>query len=67
MLLGAVGNVYVYHSFDTKQSKNAISRMISLWPIVAGRLRLIDNEHYSIKLTDNPIPFAYIASEKIER
>jgi len=67
MVLGAVDNVFVYPSLDIDRLQNALSRTISLWPIVAGRLHVIDNEHYFIELSDNPIPFNYTENEELER
>ncbi|CAF1338068.1 unnamed protein product [Rotaria sordida] len=67
MVLGAVDNVFVYPTLDIKQLQNAIGRTISLWPIVVGRLCITDNEHYSIELSDNPIPFTYVENDELER
>ncbi|CAF3080957.1 unnamed protein product [Rotaria sp. Silwood2] len=67
MVLGAIDNVFVYPFLDINQLKHAISRTISRWPIVAGRLHITDNEHYLIELSDNPIPFTYIENEELER
>ncbi|CAF1453970.1 unnamed protein product [Rotaria sordida] len=67
MVLGAVDNVFVYPTLDIKQLQNAIGHTISLWPIVVGRLCIIDNEHYSIELSDNPIPFTYVENDELER
>lgn len=66
MVLGAVDNIFVYPSLDIDRLKTALSRTISRWPIVAGRIHVIDNEKYVIELSDKSIPFTYIENEGLE-
>lgn len=52
-----IDNVYVYPSeIKIDQLKEALSRTLSVWPLVAGRTVLEDNQHYIIEMCDNPIP-----------
>ena len=66
MVLGAVDNIFVYPSLDIDRLKKTLSRTISRWPIVAGRVHVIDNEKYVIELSDKSIPFIYIENEEME-
>ncbi|CAF0830172.1 unnamed protein product [Didymodactylos carnosus] len=52
--------VFVYPSeLDIDRLKDALSRTLSVWPLVAGRFLLLDGGHYSIEMSDNPIPITY--------
>ncbi|CAF1152764.1 unnamed protein product [Adineta steineri] len=58
--------VFVYPSdLNTDQFKYALSRTLSLCPLVAGRFLLLENDHYFIKMSDNPIPVTYIENTEL--
>jgi predicted transcriptional regulator with HTH domain len=62
----AVDNVFIYPFLDLNRLEKALRRTISDWPIVVGRLHIINNEDYFIELSDNGIPLTYIENDKIE-
>ncbi|CAF1389198.1 unnamed protein product [Adineta steineri] len=60
-IIARTDKVFVYPSqLDIDRLKDALSRTLSIWPIVAGRFLLVDNGHYFIEMSDNSIPITYI-------
>ncbi|CAF3278316.1 unnamed protein product [Rotaria sp. Silwood2] len=58
--------VFVYPSeLDIERFKTALSRTLSLWPLIAGRFLLLDGDHYVIEMSDNPIPITYAESTNL--
>ncbi|CAF1446706.1 unnamed protein product [Rotaria sp. Silwood1] len=55
--MARIDNVFVYPSEIKIDCFNeALSRTLSLWPLIAGRSYLDDNKDYFIEMCDNPIP-----------
>lgn len=53
--------VFVYPSeLSIDQFKYALSRALSMWPLVAGHFLLLDGDHHCIEMSDNAIPITYI-------
>ncbi|CAF2798609.1 unnamed protein product [Rotaria sp. Silwood2] len=53
----STNQVFVYPSeFNIDQFKYALSRALSLWPLVAGHFLLLEGDRYLIEMSDNPIP-----------
>jgi hypothetical protein len=59
--MARIDNVFVYPSeINVAHFKDALSRTLSLWPLIAGRSHLESNEHYIIEMSDNSIPITLI-------
>jgi hypothetical protein len=66
-ILEHVNNVFVYPSeIKINQLKEALSRTLSLWPFVAGRVILENNQHYIIEMCDNPIPITLVVNNDLK-
>ncbi|CAF2720833.1 unnamed protein product [Rotaria sp. Silwood2] len=66
-LLARIDNVFVYPSeIKIEQFKEALSRTLSLWPFVAGRILLENNQHYIIEMCDNPIPVTFVINNDLK-
>jgi hypothetical protein len=62
-----IDNVYVYPSeIKIDQLKEALSRTLSLWPLVAGRIVLENDEHYIIEMCDNSIPVTLVIDNDLK-
>ncbi|CAF4252713.1 unnamed protein product, partial [Rotaria sp. Silwood2] len=60
-ILARIDNVFVYPSeINIDKFKEALSRTLSLWPFVAGRILLENSQHYIIEMCDNPIPITFV-------
>ncbi|CAF1478838.1 unnamed protein product [Adineta steineri] len=60
-ITGSINNVFVYPSaLNIDKFKETLSRTLSLWPFIAGRFLVLDNEHYIIEMSDNAIPLSFI-------
>ncbi|CAF1428786.1 unnamed protein product [Didymodactylos carnosus] len=65
---GRIDNVFVYPSeINIDQFKEALSRTSSLWPLVAGRVRLEDDERYMIEMSDNPITVTLVINNDLNK
>jgi hypothetical protein len=65
-LFARTDQVFVYPSqLDIDQFKNAVSRTLSVWPLIAGRFLLLDDGHYVIEMSDNPIPVTYAENTEL--
>jgi hypothetical protein len=63
-----IDNVFVYPStINTVQFKEALSRTLSLWPLIAGRVRLENGEHYMIEMSDNGIPVTIVNNNYLNK
>jgi len=63
-----IDNVFVYPStINTVQFKEALSRTLSLWPLIAGRVRLENGEHYMIEMSDNGIPVTIVNNNDLNK
>ncbi|CAF3924988.1 unnamed protein product [Rotaria sp. Silwood1] len=59
-IIARTDKVFVYPSeLNIEQFKDSLSRTLSIWPIVAGHFLLLDDGHYLIEMSDNPIPVSY--------
>lgn len=59
-LTDRIDNVFVYPSeVKIDQLQEALGRTLSLWPLVAGRIVLENDQHYMIEMCDNSIPIMF--------
>ncbi|CAF3703278.1 unnamed protein product [Rotaria sordida] len=65
LIFESIDNIFVYPLLDIDRLKQAISRALSIWPILAGRV-LINEDQYLIEFSDQPIPFTYIENDQLE-
>ncbi|CAF1019675.1 unnamed protein product [Adineta steineri] len=66
-LMARIDNVFVYPSeIKIDQLKEALSQTLSLWPLVAGRTILENDQHYIIEMCDNPIPITLIINNDLK-
>lgn len=63
-----IDNVFVY-SFDVNidRLKEALSYTLSVWPIVSGRFRFVDNVSFVIEMSDNGIPMTFIRNTQLNQ
>jgi NRPS condensation-like uncharacterized protein len=55
--MARIDNIFVYPSeINIDRFNDALSRTLSLWPLIAGRSHLESNEHYIIEMSDKSIP-----------
>lgn len=63
-----IDNVFVYPAeLDIERFKDALSRTLSIWPLVAGHFLKLDNDHYFIEMSDHGIPLTYIENIDLEK
>ncbi|CAF3602334.1 unnamed protein product [Rotaria sp. Silwood1] len=63
-----VDNAFVFPSeLDIDRFKDALSRTLSLWPIVCGRFLVFDNGQYVIEMSDNPIRVSYAENNELTK
>ncbi|CAF1340614.1 unnamed protein product [Rotaria sordida] len=67
LIFGGIDNVFIYPSLDVDRLRNALSRTLSFWPIITGRILVDNDDQYFIKFTDNSIPFTYIENDQLEQ
>ncbi len=68
LIIARIDNVFVYPSdVDIERLKDALSRALSLWPLVAGRFLLLDDDHYVIEMSDNAIPVTLIENTDLSK
>ncbi|CAF2886278.1 unnamed protein product [Rotaria sp. Silwood2] len=66
-ILARIDNVFVYPSeINIDKFKEALSRTLSLWPFVAGRILLENSQHYIIEMCDNPIPITFVVNNNLK-
>jgi hypothetical protein len=66
-LSARIDNVFVYPGeIKIDQLKAALSRTLSLWPLVAGRIILENDQHYIIEMCDNPIPVTLVVNNDLK-
>ncbi|CAF4557157.1 unnamed protein product [Rotaria sp. Silwood2] len=49
LIFGGIDNVFVYPSLDVDRLRNALSRTLSFWPILTGRIFVDNDDQYFIK------------------
>ncbi|CAF1270526.1 unnamed protein product [Rotaria magnacalcarata] len=67
LIFGGIDNVFVYPSLDVDRLRNALSRTLSFWPILTGRILVDHDDEYSIELSDKSIPFTYAENDELEQ
>ena len=67
LIFGGIDNVFVYPSLDVDRLKDAVSRTLSFWPIVTGRVIVENNEDYYIEFSDQSIPFTYAENDELDQ
>jgi len=61
--MARIDNVFVYPSeINVDRFTDALSRTLSLWPLIAGRSRLEFGKHYIIEMSDKSIPMTLITN-----
>ena len=66
-IIPRIDNVFVYPAaLDIERFKGAVSRAISLCPLVAGRFVRRDTDRYFIELSDNGLPVTYVEDQQLE-
>jgi hypothetical protein len=64
--MARIDNVFVYPSeINIDRFKDALSRTLSLWPVIAGRSCLNDNKYYFIEMSDNATPVTLINNDDL--
>jgi hypothetical protein len=66
LIFGGIDNVFVYPSLDVDRLQDALSRTLSFWPILTGRI-LVDDDQYFVEFSDNSIPFTIVENDQLER
>ncbi|CAF0987770.1 unnamed protein product [Adineta ricciae] len=62
-----IDNVYVYPGeINIDQLRQALSQTLSLWPFVAGRILLENDENYIIEMCDNAIPITVVVNHDLK-
>ena len=65
-IIARTDKVFVYPSeLNIDRFKDALSRTLSIWPLVVGRFLLLDGGHYIIEMSDNPIPVTYTENNEL--
>jgi hypothetical protein len=68
LIIARIDNVFVYPAdINLERLKDALGRTLSLWPLVAGRLLLLDEDHYVIEMSDNAIPVPLIENTDLSK
>ena len=63
-----IDNIFVYPStINIDQFTEALSRTLSSWPLISGRIRLEDGEHYMIEMSDNGIPVTLVNNHDLNK
>lgn len=63
-----IDNIFVYPAeLDVDRFKDALSRTLSIWPLVVGRFISMEDGHYFIEMSDNGIPFTYTENNELEK
>lgn len=65
LIFQSIDNIFIYPCLNINRLKEALSRALSIWPILAGRV-LVDDDQYLIELSDQPIPFTYAENHELE-
>jgi len=61
-----INNVFVYpDEIKIDRFQDALSRTLSLWPLVAGRTVLENGDRYFIEMCDNSIPIAVVENNDL--
>ncbi|CAF1481295.1 unnamed protein product [Rotaria sordida] len=67
LIFSGVDNIFVYPSLDVDRLRDALSRTLSFWPILTGRIIVESDDQYFIEFSDNSIPFTYNENDELER
>ncbi|CAF2372184.1 unnamed protein product [Rotaria sp. Silwood2] len=66
LIFESIDNIFVYPSLlDIDRLKKALSRTLSIWPILAGRV-IVNDDQYRIEFSDQSIPFTYTENDQLE-
>ena len=67
-IIPRIDNIFVYPSkLDIVRVKKALSQTLSLFPLVAGRFLVINQNEYIIEMSDNGIPFSFLENEQLDQ
>ncbi|CAF2060024.1 unnamed protein product [Rotaria magnacalcarata] len=67
-ILARIDSVFVYpFELDIDRFNDALSRTLSLWPLVCGRFLLCKNGQYVIEMSDNAIPVNYTENNEMKK
>ncbi|UJR11164.1 hypothetical protein I4U23_015345 [Adineta vaga] len=67
LIFGGIDNFFVYPSLDVNRLQDAISRTLSFWPILTGRVFIENDDDYFIQFSDESIPFTYCENDQLEQ
>lgn len=63
-----IDNVFVYPSeIKVNQLQEGLSRTLSLWPLVSGRILLENDQNYYIEMCDNPVPITFAVNDHLRK
>ncbi|CAF2795490.1 unnamed protein product [Rotaria sp. Silwood2] len=63
-----IDNVFVYPSnLDLNRLNDALGHILTLWPLVCGRLLLLDEEHYVIEMSDKAVPVTILDNTELRQ
>jgi hypothetical protein len=67
-VIARIDNLFVYPSeLNVDRLRDALGRTLSLWPLVAGRFLLLEDNHYVIEMSDNAIPIIYAENTELPK
>lgn len=67
-IIPRIDNIFVYPSkLDIDRIKEALSQTLCLFPLVAGRFLVINQNDYVIEMSDNGIPFSFVENEQLDQ
>ena len=67
LIFGYIENLFVYPNLDVDRFEKALSKTLSLWPIVTGRLIVDkDNDEYLIECNDQSIPLTIVENDQLK-
>lgn len=67
-ILARIDNAFVFpDELNIDRFKDALSRTLSLWPVICGRFLLLENGKYIIEMSDNPIPVSYAENNELAK
>lgn len=66
-IIPRIDNVFVYPAeLNIERFKDALSRTVSLWPLVMGRFLMLAGEQFFIEMSDNGVPVTICENTELE-
>ena len=67
-IIPQISHVFVYpYGWNVDRMTQALAQALSLWPLVAGRFLVLDDNHYAIEMSDNPIPVTVVDNTDLSK